>query len=163
MEVLGLGGGQEGGIRPGTENVAAACALADCMERFAEKRAVETEAGAAAERWKLLIRALRNMDRCTLIPDDRLDEDPRFSSWRLQAGFRGIPGEVMARALDDAGFAVSTGSACSSRSPGRPVLEAMGIHGDLALEGIRISQGWSTTMEEIEQLIAAIAKILEVL
>jgi cysteine desulfurase len=133
------------------------------MERFAASQAVEAAACAARERWKLLIRALRTMDRCTLIPDDRQDDDERFSPWILQAGFRGIPGEVMARALDDAGFAVSTGSACSARSPKRPVLEAMGIRGGRALEGIRISQGWATSMEEIEQLIAAIAHILEIL
>jgi cysteine desulfurase len=133
------------------------------MERFAEPQAVKAAACAARERWKVLIRALRNIDRCTLIPQDRQDEDDRFSPWILQAGFSGIPGEVMARALDDAGFAVSTGSACSSRLHKRPVLEAMGIHGGLALEGIRISQGWSSSIEEIEKLIAAIVKILEVL
>ncbi|GHT86496.1 aminotransferase V [Spirochaetia bacterium] len=163
LEALTQGGGQEGGIRPGTENTPGASAMADCMERFAEPSAVEAAAGAARERWKFLIRALRNMDRCTLIPEDRRDEDERFSPWILQAGFRGIPGEVMARALDDAGFAVSTGSACSSRSQKRPVLEAMGIDGDKRLEGIRISQGWSSSIEEIEKLIAAIRKILEIL
>jgi cysteine desulfurase len=163
LEPLGLGGGQEGGIRPGTENTTGACALADCMERFAVPQAVEANTYTAKERWKVLIRALRNMDRCTLIPEDRQEEDNRFSPWILQAGFRGIPGEVMARALDDAGFAVSTGSACSVRSHKRPVLEAMGIHGDRSLEGIRISQGWSSSMEEIEKLIAAMVKILEVL
>ncbi|GHV76189.1 aminotransferase V [Spirochaetia bacterium] len=163
LEVLDLGGGQEGGIRPGTENTAGAVALADCMERFAAPQAVEANVSAAKDRWKVLIRALRNIDRCTLIPEDRLDDDDRFSPWILQAGFRGIPGEVMARALDDAGFAVGTGSACSSRLHKRPVLEAMGIRGDLALEGIRISQGWSSSIEEIEKLIAAIVKILEVL
>ena len=163
MEVLSLGGGQEGGIRPGTENTVGACALVDCMERFAAPQAVAADVCAARERWKLLIRALRSMDRCTLIPDDRQDDDGRFSPWILQAGFRGIPGEVMARALDDAGFAVSTGSACSARSPKRPVLEAMGIGGGLALEGIRISQGRTTSIEEIELLIAAIAHILEAL
>jgi cysteine desulfurase len=163
LEVLGLGGGQEKGIRPGTENTAGACAMADCMERFAAPRAVEAAVCAAKDRWKVLIRALRTMDRGTLIPEDRQDEDERFSPWILQAGFQGIPGEVMVRALDDAGFAVSTGSACSSRSHKRPVLEAMGIRGDLALSGIRISQGWSSSIEEIEQLIAAITKILEAL
>jgi cysteine desulfurase len=163
LEPLALGGGQERGIRPGTENTAGACALADCMDRFAEPRTATAAAAAATERWKVLIRALRTMDRCTLIPEDRQDDDERFSPWILQAGFRGIPGEVMARALDDAGFAVSTGSACSTQVQKRPVLEAMGIRGGLALEGIRISQGWATTIEEIEQLIAAIAKILEVL
>jgi cysteine desulfurase len=39
----------------------------------------------------------------------------------------------------------------------------MGIHGDRSLEGIRISQGWSSSIEEIEKLIAAIGQILEVL
>jgi cysteine desulfurase len=163
LEALSVGGGQEGGIRPGTENVAGAIALADCMERLVEPRIVRANYEAAAARWKALIRALRGLDRCALIPEDRGDEDPRFSPWILQAAFRGIPGEVMARALDDAGFAVSTGSACSSRSHRRPVLEAMGIRGDRSLEGIRLSQGWATTAEDIEALIAAIGKILEAL
>jgi cysteine desulfurase len=130
------------------------------MERFAEPGAVKAAYDGAVNRWAVLINALRNLDRCTLIPEDRRDVDERFSPWILQAGFRGIPGEVMARALDDAGFAVSTGSACSSRLQKRPVLEAMGISGERSLEGIRISQGWSSSIEGIEKLIAAIVKIL---
>ncbi len=69
----------------------------------------------------------------------------------------------MARALDDLGFAVSTGSACSSSSPERPVLLAMGIEEKLRIEGIRISQGYSTTDEEIELLADAIAEVLKFL
>ncbi|MDR0597564.1 MAG: cysteine desulfurase [Treponema sp.] len=163
LKALTAGGGQEGGIRPGTENTAGAVALADCMERLAGPREAAANHKAAAERWKGLIRALRNMDRCFLIPSDRGDEDRNFSPWILQAGFRNIPGEVMVRALDDRGFAVSTGSACSSREQRRPVLLAMGIDAEQSLEGIRISQGWSTTMEEIEKLIAAVKTILEIL
>jgi cysteine desulfurase len=163
LEVLTLGGGQERGLRPGTENTAGAVALAERLERLAGPREAEANYEAAAARWKRLIRALRSMDRCFLIPGDRGEEDPNFSPWILQAGFRNIPGEVMVRALDDAGFAVSTGSACSSREQRRPVLLAMGIDAERSLEGIRISQGWSTTMEEIEKLIAAIKAILEVL
>jgi cysteine desulfurase len=94
---------------------------------------------------------------------DRSDEDERFSPWILQTAFKNIPGEVMVRALDDAGFAVSTGSACSSRSHKRPVLEAMGIGPEQRLAGIRISQGWTTGIVDIEKLIAGIKKILEVL
>jgi cysteine desulfurase len=159
LGVLTVGGGQEGGIRPGTENTGGACALASCMERVAGRSLADAH-GEASARWRRLIQALRSMDRCALIPADRGDEDPRFSPWILQAGFRNVPGEVMARALDDAGFAVSTGSACSSRKQDRPVLRAMGISAGRSLEGMRISQGWSTTMEEIEKLIAAIATIL---
>ncbi|MDR1249424.1 MAG: cysteine desulfurase [Treponema sp.] len=163
LKVLTAGGGQEGGIRPGTENTGGACALADCMELLADPQKAEANYEAAAARWRRLIQALRNMGRCFLIPDTREDQDPKFSPWILQAGFRNIPGEVMARTLDDAGFAVSTGSACSSRKQQRPVLLAMGISAPRSFEGIRISQGWTTTMEEIEALIAAIATILETL
>jgi cysteine desulfurase len=161
LEVLTLGGGQEGGLRPGTENTAGAIVLAECMERLAGPSVAAANHEAAAARWKRLIQALRGIDRCFLIPGDRGEEDPNFSPWILQAGFRNIPGEVMVRALDDAGFAVSTGSACSSREQRRPVLLAMGIDAARSLEGIRISQGWSTTMEEIEKLVAAIEAIQE--
>jgi cysteine desulfurase len=69
----------------------------------------------------------------------------------------------MVRALDQAGFAVSTGSACSSSKAERPVLEAMGIDPKLRLEGIRISQGRSTGAEEIDLLVRAIGTCLEYL
>jgi cysteine desulfurase len=160
-DVLYTGGGQEGGIRPGTENTAGALALADCLERLAKPETVRAEYKAARERWKLLISALRSIERCTLIPMDRGDEDERFSPWILQTAFKNVPGEVMVRALDDAGFAVSTGSACSSRSHKRPVLEAMGIEPEQRLAGIRISQGWTTAIADIKKLIAGIKKVLE--
>jgi cysteine desulfurase len=101
------------------------------------------------------------MERCTLIPRGRWEEDPRFSPYILQAAFKGIPGEVMVRALDDEGFAVSTGSACSSGTGKRPILSAMGVDAATAFEGIRISQGWSTTGEDVEALIGALAQILK--
>jgi cysteine desulfurase len=163
LQVLTAGGGQEGGIRPGTENTGGACALAERMELLAGPQEAAANYAAAAQRWRRLIQALRGMERCSLIPEDRGDEDQRFSPWILQAGFRNIPGEVMARSLDDAGFAVSTGSACSSRKQQRPVLLAMGVSAERAFEGIRLSQGWTTTMEEIDLLIAAIGAILETL
>jgi cysteine desulfurase len=163
LEVLYTGGGQEGGLRPGTENTAGALGLADCLERRAGPETVPEEYRRASLRWKGLIRALRGMERCVLIPRDRGEEDPAFSPWILQAAFRDIPGEVMVRALDDLGFAVSAGSACSSASAERPVLAAMGVDEATAREGIRISQGWITTGGDIEDLTAAIRKLLRVL
>jgi cysteine desulfurase len=160
LETLCAGGGQEGRIRPGTENTAGALALAECLERRACPETAAAEYGQAAGRWKALIAALKAMPRCTLIPQDREEEDGRFSPYILQAAFRGIPGEVMARSLDDAGFAVSTGSACSSGEQDRPVLAAMGIDKTTAFEGIRISQGWQTAMEDIAALTEGINRIL---
>jgi cysteine desulfurase len=162
LETLYRGGGQEGGIRGGTENIAGAMALASCLERRLET--MEASRRAAAARLDRLMRALEAGGRYSPIPADRKDaEDSRFSPYILQAAFDGVPGELMVRALDQAGFAVSTGSACSSAKLERPVLEAMGLDPKRRLEGIRISQGWSTTDEDIELLIQAIREVLNYL
>jgi cysteine desulfurase len=102
------------------------------------------------------------MERCLIIPQERVSfGEDEFSPYILQAAFNGVPGEVMVRALDDLGFAVSTGAACSSATPERPVLSAMGLDEKTRTEGIRISQGWSTTDEEIDLLLAAIMEVLK--
>jgi cysteine desulfurase len=160
LEVINSGGGQEGGVRPGTENVAGALALAAALEARAGNETVRAEYAAASSRFKLLIESLRKQERCVFIPEDREDEDGRFSPYILQAAFKGIPGQVMVRALDDEGFAVSTGSACSSGKQARPVLDAMEVDEETSLLGIRISQGWTTTMDDIEALLRSIKKIL---
>jgi len=161
IEVFYSGGGQENGIRGGTENVQGAVNLADCLE--AGIKGQEPSNCGAKERWQKLITALSSIDRCTLIPGDRIALNDNFSPYILQAAFKDIPGEVMARALDDLGFAVSTGSACSSSSPERPVLAAMGVPEDLRIEGIRISQGYSTTDEDIDALLYGIKEVLKFL
>ncbi|MDR1586517.1 MAG: cysteine desulfurase [Treponema sp.] len=163
LETVYAGGGQEGRIRPGTENTAGALALAECLENHALPERVQEAYGRARSRFKRLTGALASIDRCVIIPRGRGEDDENFSPYILQAAFRGIPGEVMVRALDDSGFAVSTGSACSSASGERPVLDAMGVDRELSLEGIRISQGWSSTDEEIDLLLAAFGEILKFL
>jgi cysteine desulfurase len=163
LEVLYTGGGQEGGIRPGTENTFGALALAAALEKRAAPGIVQEEYQKAQDRWKRLIEAFKTLKRCVLIPEDREKEDPRFSPWILQAAFDGVPGEVMVRALDDAGFAISTGSACAAAGGERPVLAAMGLDNQRSFEGIRISQGWSTTIEEVELLFEAVKSILRFL
>jgi cysteine desulfurase len=159
LEVLYSGGGQESSIRPGTENVSGALAMAHCLETRALPETVAAEHDKAKARCERLILRLKQIDRCSLLPADR--EGGCFSPYILQAAFKDIPGEVMVRALDDLGFAVSTGSACSSAKQERPVLAAMGIDSKLAFEGIRISQGWSTTDEEIDLLLEAIQEALK--
>jgi cysteine desulfurase len=155
------GGDQEGGIRPGTENVAGALALAACLEARAEPAALNTSWALARERMEALISLLASKlpDRFAPVPANR--DDNAFSPWILQARFKGIPGEVLVRVLDQRGFAISTGSACSQAKLKRPVLESMGLDEEARLEGIRISQGWSTTMEEIKALAEILAEICE--
>ncbi|MDR1429583.1 MAG: aminotransferase class V-fold PLP-dependent enzyme [Spirochaetaceae bacterium] len=161
LEVLNAGGGQERGVRPGTENVGGALALASALEARGGRETTGSCYAPARDRFRTLINGLRSMDRAFLIPHDRTEADERFSPYILQCGFRGIPGEVMVRVLDDRGFAVSTGSACSSSSQKRPVLAAMGLDEKDSLEGIRISQGWTTGGGDIEALLNAIEFILK--
>ncbi|MDL2229624.1 cysteine desulfurase [Treponema sp. OttesenSCG-928-L16] len=160
LEVLNTGGGQEGGIRPGTENLAGILAFTECAERQARRDMVKGEYKKAAGRMDRLIRGIREIPGASPLPSCRNEGDGRYSPYILQASFKGIPGEVMVRALDDAGFAVSTGSACSSASLKRPVLEAMGIGEQEALQGVRFSQGQETRDEDIEKLLAAIKEIV---
>jgi cysteine desulfurase len=161
VEALCAGGGQERNIRPGTENTAGALALAYCLENHAAL--AETRYASALRRWKRFLSGLKNCGRCVCIPENREIDGDSFSPYIVQAAFDGVPGEVMVRALDDLGFAVSTGSACSSSSQERPVLAAIGVGEKLSLEGIRISQGWSTTEDEIDALLEAIAEVLRFL
>jgi cysteine desulfurase len=161
VETLCAGGGQERNMRPGTENTAGALALADCLENAVASQ--QARYAAARRRWKRLMEGLKTFNRAVIIPQSRAADDGGFSPYILQAAFDGIPGEVMVRALDDMGFALSTGSACSSSSQERPVLAAMGVSDKLSLEGIRISQGWTTADDEIDSLLEAIAEVLKFL
>ncbi|MDR3301146.1 MAG: cysteine desulfurase [Spirochaetaceae bacterium] len=158
IDVLISGGKQERGIRSGTENTAAACRFAECIEQCIPRLAENYRC--AAERMAFLIASLRNTGRCSIIPETRTEADAGFSPYILQCAFDKIPGEVMVRSLDDAGFAVSTGSACSSSAKKRPVLDAMGVDPQTAFNAIRISQGWSTSRNDIEALLNAIKEIL---
>lgn len=152
------GGGQERGLRSGTENVTGAAAFAAAIERIFQQ-AKKADGAAAREHEHRLLDGLCALPQCTLIPRERAAGDPRFSPFIAQAAFAGIPGEVMARLLDDAGFAVSTGSACSAAERERPVLAAMGIEKQSAFEAIRISTSWSTTAAGIDALLDAIGSI----
>ncbi|MDR1149594.1 MAG: cysteine desulfurase [Spirochaetaceae bacterium] len=168
VQALYKGGGQERGIRPGTENTAGAFYLAEILDTLTPL--LRENYAAAAKKMNALIASLRSTGRCTIIPECRPPEaaempmefpDINFSPYILQAAFKNIPGEVMVRALDDEGFAVSTGSACSGASKKRPVLKSMGLSDELALTSIRISIGWDTELDDINALTEAVRRILK--
>jgi cysteine desulfurase len=153
LEPLYLGGGQEHGIRSGTENTAGALSFATCMEKYATPAAVAKNSAIAEERMSRLIAGIVALGG-KIVPSGRCTSFVSYSPWILQAAFSGIPGETLVRMLDDAGFACSTGSACSSRDKARPVLDAMAVDKDTAFEAVRLSQGWTTTQEDVDALIA---------
>jgi cysteine desulfurase len=158
IQSLCRGGGQESGLRPGTENTAGAVYFAEALRSRMAASTKDYED--AVKKMACLVESLRSIERCTLVPECRMSLDERYSPYILRAAFRDVPGEVMVRALDDAGFAVSTGSACSTGSKKRPVLDLIGVEDSVAFTSIRISFGWATQMEDINELVCAVRRIL---
>jgi cysteine desulfurase len=143
------GGGQERGLRAGTENVsgiagfgaAAEAAQADLghLARLAVWRDdLETRAKAAVPAARVLSAGATRLPNtsCLALP--------------------GVAAETQVIALDLAGVAVSAGSACSSGKVGPShVLAAMGVGEDIAASAIRVSLGWSSAATDIERFLQA--------
>lgn len=148
------GGGQEKGLRSGTENVFGAVAFSKCLERYYNKANP-----ADAERTNIFVEKLAGLPGCTIVPPSRLEKKELFSPYVVQAAFNNIPGNVMLRALDAKGFSISTGSACSAKKNKRPVLEAMHIDSKLRENAVRFSFGPHTTNQAVEDLLTAVSEI----
>lgn len=154
------GGGQEYGMRPGTENVAGAAAFALALE-LAVARLKENEDGIAHARE--LFERLISVNGITPIPASRVPGDSRFSPYIAQFTNDRLPGEVLVRALSDRGISISTGSACSTKKQSRPVLEAMHVAPDARQNAFRVSTGHATTQAEIDALVKAISDLFGVI
>ena len=148
------GGGQEKGLRSGTENVFGAVAFSKCLERYYNKANP-----ADAERTNSFVEKLAGLPGCTIVPPSRLEKKELFSPYVVQAAFSNIPGNVMLRALDAKGFSISTGSACSAKKNKRPVLEAMHVDSKLRENAVRFSFGPHTINQAVEDLLTAVSEI----
>jgi len=145
------GGGHERGRRPGTVNVAGAVGTAAAIRYVSREREAQA-ARLAALRDRLIEGVLASVPdaRVSGHPADRLANHTSFV-------FRGVDGESLLMALDVEGFAVSTGSACTSGNPEpSPVLLAMGIPREWALGGLRITLGYHTSEEDVNALLDAL-------
>lgn len=147
-----LGGGQEGGRRAGTSNVPAIVGLGEAARLAAQELPRRTPAFAALrDRFE---RALSS------VPDARVHcaDSPRLPQ-TSHVAFPGVEGEALLLRLDAAGFAVSTGSACSSGRPEpSPTLLAIGLPPEEALASLRISLGITNTEEEIDAFVEALQR-----
>lgn len=149
LEPLCFGGGQELGLRPGTENVPAIAAAALAVELAVRTQPEEAPRllALAHELWDELAAAL---------PGARLLGPPLASKRRLPNTLcvlvPGTDGKVLVTRLDLAGLEVSAGSACASGSvePSH-VLLALGLARDAARSAVRLSLGWNTTREDCKR------------
>ena len=147
------GGGHEHGLRAGTENVPAivgfgmACQLA--TTRMVEEGARQTPLRDS------LVNALQEEGAVVFgAGAERLPNTVYFA-------FPGVEGATLLLALDEAGFALGSGSACSSSDHApSPTLLAMGVAPDLARGAVRVSIGRGTTVAQLQQFRAALATCL---
>lgn len=153
FEPLLRGGGQELGRRAGTENVAGIAGFGAAVTA-----AMPALAGDMARLQDLrgrLEQGLRETEGMIVFSDDvrRLPNTVLFS-------VPGLKAETAVIGFDLAGIAVSSGSACSSgKVQPSHVLEAMGYGPDLAQGAVRLSLGWSTSEEDVNQCLQAWRKL----
>ncbi|MCI5606794.1 MAG: cysteine desulfurase family protein [Treponema sp.] len=162
QEAFLRGGGQEKGIRSGTENVFGALAFSKCLEKYFilnETSKTYPEFTKQKTVTENFVKNLSELKGCTIVPEGRLEAPDNFSPYVVQAAFDKIPGNVMLRALDAKGFCISTGSACSTKKANRPVLEAMHVPANIRETAVRFSFGPITTEESIEELFEEIRNI----
>ncbi len=150
------GGGQEKGLRSGTENLAGIVAMG-VAARLATK-----ELGETSRRLRKL-RDILYEDLKEKIPSVKINGHPsRRLPNTLNVCFGDINGEEIAAFLDREGICVSTGSACASGEPEPShVLTAMGLTEEEAKSSIRFSLGRETTAEDIQRTVQAVAKIVQ--
>jgi cysteine desulfurase len=156
IEAIIHGGGQQFGIRPGTENVAGAVALGRAAQLAAAEQAEE------APRLGRLRDALVERFRAT-VPDIVVtaESGPR-APHIVSICTPGADSEALLMHFDLAGIAVSAGSACTTGAvePSH-VLTAIGVPRDLALGAIRFSFGHTTTESDIERAATVFPTVVE--
>ncbi|MBO7674739.1 MAG: aminotransferase class V-fold PLP-dependent enzyme, partial [Atopobiaceae bacterium] len=149
------GGGQEGGLRSGTENVAGAVGFACALELAERLRKQESSRLA-----KLSARVRQGLAQA--VPDV-VFSGPARARDRLpglvHASFPGVEARRLVIALERRGVFVGTGSACAaSRMRVSHVLEALGLPEQVSMGSLRVTMGRPTTQKDVDAAVAAIAE-----
>ena len=156
VEAIIHGGGQQFGIRPGTENVPGIVGLAKAVELAADEQADLAPC----------VRSLRDELERRLL---EVVPDAVINGWQAEraphvcnVSIPGTDSEALLMHLDLAGIACSSGSACSTGAvePSH-VLTAMGVPRELGVAALRFSFGKDNTVEDVEAVVAALPKIVE--
>lgn len=156
LEPLLAGGGQEFGMRSGTENVALIVGMTRALRMSLEHAEAHKN-----NLWMLrqrLIERLRSFEEITVHGAD----DERWAAPHIvNFSIAGLRSEVVVHALEEEGVYVSTRSACSSgdMKPSRTLL-AMGVDEEQAQSGIRLSFSFETTNDEIERFLHILKNVI---
>ncbi|MCV0372230.1 MAG: cysteine desulfurase [Nitrosarchaeum sp.] len=150
-----LGGGQERGLRSGTENVANIVGFGKACE-IAKSNLDKNILSLKNLRDYLVKRVLAEIPYVTLNghPENRLSNNAHFT-------FLGVNGEDLIIKLDEHGIAASTGSACSVHTQkASHVLQAMGFSHEQITGSLRLTVGMFNTIDEIDETVNVLKKIV---
>jgi cysteine desulfurase len=151
-----LGGGQEGGLRSGTENVANIVGFGKACE-IAKNNLLENMTHMKKLRDSLVKKVINEIPEVTLNghPETRLPNNAHFT-------FLGVNGEDLIIKLDEHGIAASTGSACSvNTQKASHVLQAMDFSHEQITGSLRLTIGIFNDQKEIEQTVDVLKKIVK--
>jgi len=150
-----LGGGQENGMRSGTENVASIVGFGKACE-IAKERLNENISHFQTLHSSMLSKIVKE------IPHVKLNghtEKRIFNNIHLT--FLGVNGEDLIIKLDEHGIAASTGSACSVHTQkASHVLKAMSFNHEQITGSLRISFGYMNTLDEVKQAVEVLKKVV---
>lgn len=149
------GGGQERHRRGGTENTPGIYALGVMAGELSKVSEMAEEVSALRNHLeKRILNEISNVS----VTHAKAPRLPNTSSLILT----GVDGETLLMSLDVKGFAVSTGAACSSGSPEpSPVLLAIGLKAQEAQNSLRVSLGWESTLEEVDEFVDVLKATVE--
>ena len=153
-----FGGGQQKGMRSGTENVPGIAGLGLAAQEM--YRDHEEKIRALYELKEAFVEGIRGLEGTTVNGLTGRESAPHVVS----VSFEGVRSEVLLHALEDKGIYVSSGSACSSNHPSvSSTLKSIGVKKELLDSTIRFSIGMETTMEEITYTIDTLRTLLPML
>ena len=150
-----VGGGQENGMRSGTENVASIVGFGKACE-IAKEKLNENISHFQMLRSSMLSRIVKE------IPYTKLNGHPEKRIFNnIHLTFLGVNGEDLIIKLDEHGIAASTGSACSVHTQkASHVLKAMGFNHEQITGSLRISFGYMNTLDEVKQAVEVLKKVV---
>jgi len=155
IEPILHGGGQEGELRSGTQNVAGIVGMGKAAEVALQK--IDAYSGQIKNLRDLLVdNVLKDIQYTKLNghPTQRLPNNAHFT-------FLGVNGEDLIIKLDENDIAASTGSACSvQKQKASHVLKAMGFSHEEITGSLRLTLGIQNTMQEVEQTVISLKKIV---
>ena len=152
------GGGQQKGLRAGTENVPGIAGFGVAAKFMYTDH--EKKMDAMTELKDYMIERLQEMDGVTVNSLKGNLSSPQIVS----ASFLGVRSEVLLHALEDKGIYVSSGSACSSNHPGvSGTLVGIGVKKELLDSTLRFSFGVFSTKEEVDTCIDTLKELLPIL